>query len=180
MDTVPAIYQRQTAVVPTVDELFEGQDAWWQWYAIDSDGRGSYYESKPFLVRGFTYWGYDGGAKLGYPHIMDKVDWQACIYERPDQDTSDWIGMEYAQLKVDEYEQALLQATEELDKLIGDATTIRMPCKTFRPIEYALKFTRNGAPYTFFYTGHEIKRGRRMLHLLRLFGFKDVVLTRRV
>ena len=42
---------------------------------------------------------------------------------------------------------------------------------------YALKFTRKDVPYKFVYDSEELKRARRMLHLLKLFGCKDARLT---
>lgn len=43
--------------------------------------------------------------------------------------------------------------------------------------QYALKFSRNGAPYLFVYESNELKQAQRKLHLLKLFGHKEAVLT---
>lgn len=74
-------------IVPTLAELFADREEWWQWYAIDSDGRGYYYEKEPF-VEG-TNWKWAGGSIPGYRHDMTGADWQACIYCRPIEPTED-------------------------------------------------------------------------------------------
>jgi len=82
--TIPVfvrVYQSRPQVVPTLAELFAGREDWWQWYAIDADGRGHFFEKEP-SVEGAS-WGWDGGSVFGYKHDMTGVDWQTCIYCRP-------------------------------------------------------------------------------------------------
>ncbi len=57
-----------------------------QWYAIDSDGHGSFFTTKPRPVEGQTlgYWTFDnGGGWCGFRHNLNGADWRAAIEQRP-------------------------------------------------------------------------------------------------
>lgn len=86
---IPALanYAPQAQITVTLKELFAGREDWWQWYAIDSGGRGHYYEKEP-TPEGYA-WNWDGGSIFGYKHDMTGVDWQKCIYCRPMEPTED-------------------------------------------------------------------------------------------
>jgi len=71
-------------VTLTVEQLFSFVNlSIDNWYAINADGSGHYFENKPFVEGEF--WGWDGGSTTyGYLHDMTGVDWRECIYCRPD------------------------------------------------------------------------------------------------
>jgi hypothetical protein len=86
MNTAPDIpalanYIPAAQFVLALADMFAGRDAWWQWYAIDADGRGHFFEKEP-SVEG-ERWGWDGGSMFGWKHDMIGTDWQTCIYCRP-------------------------------------------------------------------------------------------------
>lgn len=89
--TIPPLanYTPSAQYTPTLAELFDGREDWWQWYAIDADGRGNFYEKEPFIdgVR----WGWDGGSVFGWKHDITDVDWQTCIFCRPIEPTENDI-----------------------------------------------------------------------------------------
>lgn len=105
------VYASQAQIVPTLAELFAEREEWWQWYAIDADGRGHYYEKEPFVDD--VFWGWDGGSMFGYKHDMAGANWQACIYCRPIEPT--------------ENDKQLFATVESLRQAIGQATYVVMP-----------------------------------------------------
>jgi len=113
MQAVPPVlyiypYQRQQ-IEPA--DLWQGVDDWWQWYAINSDGEGAYYDHEPFIEG--NRWGWDGGASSGFKHDMTGVNWQMCAYCRPIEPTED--------------DKQAFATLESLRQTIGQATYVVMP-----------------------------------------------------
>ena len=73
-------YPHQGIPIDTAS-LWADMPEWWLWYAIDADGKGSYYTGKPEPAA--HYWALrDGGAIYGPTHILANTDWRTCLWER--------------------------------------------------------------------------------------------------
>ena len=59
---------------------------WAQWYAIDSNGYGNWFMTKPFPVEGHVigFWTFRNGVAMGgYWHNLKHADWHTAIEQRP-------------------------------------------------------------------------------------------------
>lgn len=57
-----------------------------EWYAVDSDGHGNFYSTKPYPVDGkvIGFWSIrNGGGWCGFRHNMNGADWRTAIEQRP-------------------------------------------------------------------------------------------------